>query len=79
MEHTSLAMRVTVVHMGVLMTASEANRQRVLALVLAEREQMGISFWAVPEGPVEVVSRVPIGWSPIRTVLPARRQSPDCR
>ena len=79
MEHTFPAMRITVAPMGVFMTASEANRQRVLALVLAEREQMSTSFWAATDGPVEVFSRVPIGWSPIRTLLPDRRQSPDSR
>src|ERR1035437_910110 len=65
MEHTLRATRITVAPMGVFMTASEANRQRVLTLLLAEREQMCTSVWAVIDGPVDGVSRVPIGWSPI--------------
>jgi hypothetical protein len=65
MEHTLLATRITVAPMGVFMTASEANRQRVLTLLLAEREQMCTSVWTVIEGPVDGVSRAPIGWSPI--------------
>jgi hypothetical protein len=65
MEHTLRAMRITVAPMGVFMTASEANRQRVLTLLLAEREQMCTSVWAVTDGPVDGVSRVPIGWSPM--------------
>jgi hypothetical protein len=65
MEHTLRAMRITVAPMGVFMTASEANRQRVLTLLLAEREQMCTSVWAVTDGPVDGVSRVPIGSSPI--------------
>ena len=65
MEHTLRAMRITVAPMGVFMTASEANRQRVLTLLLTEREQMCTSVWAVTEGPVDGVSLVPIGWSPI--------------
>jgi hypothetical protein len=65
MEHTLRAMRITVAPMGVFMTASEANRQRVLTLLLAEHEQMCTSVWAVIEGPVDGVSRVPIGWLPI--------------
>ena len=65
MEHTLRAMRITVAPMGVFMTASEANRQRVLTLLLAEREQMCTSVWAVTDGPVDGVSSVPIGWSPI--------------
>jgi|CZKZ01.1.fsa_nt_gi hypothetical protein len=65
MEHTLRATRITVAPVGVFMTASEANRQRVLTLLLAEHEQLCTSVWAVIEGPVDVVSRVPIGWSPI--------------
>jgi hypothetical protein len=40
MEHTVRTMRITIASMGVFMTASEANRQRVLALLLFEDEQM---------------------------------------
>ena len=69
MEHTLRAMRITVAPMGVFMTASEANRQRVLTLLLAEREQMCTSVWAVIDGPVDGVSRVPIGSSPILPLL----------
>jgi hypothetical protein len=36
MEHTSRTLRITIFSMGVFMTASEANRQRVLALLLVE-------------------------------------------
>ena len=72
MEHTLFSMRITLAPLGVFMTASEANRQRVLTLLLAEREQMCTSVWAVTNGPVDGVSRVPIGWSP---TLP--QSSPD--
>jgi hypothetical protein len=72
MEHTLRAMRITVAPMGVFMTASEANRQRVLTLLLAEREQMCTSVWAVTDGPVDGVSRVPIGWSPMVTFRVSR-------
>jgi hypothetical protein len=65
MEHPLRAMRITVAPMGVFMTASEANRQRVLALLLADREQMCTSVRAVTDGSVDGVSSVPIGWSPI--------------
>jgi hypothetical protein len=65
MEHTLRAIRITIAPMGVFMTASEANRQRVLTLLLAEREQMCTSFWAVTGGPVDGISRVSIGWSPV--------------
>jgi hypothetical protein len=58
-------MRIIVAQMGVFMAASEANRQRVLALLLAEREQMCTSVWVMTDGHVDGVSRVPIGWSPI--------------
>ena len=61
--HTLRAMLITVAPMGVFMTASEANRQRVLTLLLAEREQMCTSVWAVTDGPGDGVNRVPIGWS----------------
>jgi hypothetical protein len=64
MEHTLRTMRITIAPMGVLMTASEANRQRVHTLLLAESEQMCTSVWAVTDGPVDGVSRVPIRWSP---------------
>ena len=65
MEHPLLAMRITVAPMGVFMTASEANRQRVLTLLLAEREQMCTSVRAGTGDPAISVSRVPIGWSPV--------------
>jgi len=64
MEHTLRAMRITIAAMGVFMTASEANRQRVLTLLLAEREQLCTSVWAMTDGSVDGVSRAPIGWSP---------------
>jgi len=67
MEHTFRTMRITVTPMGVFMTASEANRQRVLALLLAENEQMCTSVWAEADGPVGGVSPVPTGWPAIRT------------
>ncbi len=79
MEHSLRAMRIIVAPMGVFMTASEANRQRVLALLLAEREQMGTSVGALPDGSAKVVSRVPIGLSPNRPLLSGRLQSSDCR
>ena len=82
MEHTLREVRIIVVPMGALLTASEGNRQRVLALLLAEREQMGTSNWALPDGPVEVVSRIPIGLSPIRHYSVADRNlwtAGDCR
>jgi hypothetical protein len=63
MEHTLQAMRITIAPMGVSMTASEANRQRVLTLLLAEREQMCTPAWAVTDGPVDGIRHVPIGWS----------------
>jgi hypothetical protein len=64
MEHTLRTMRITIAPMGVFMTASEANRQRVLTLLLAESEQMCTSVWALTDGPVDGISRVPVGWSP---------------
>ena len=45
MEHASRAMRITVHAMGVFVTASEANRQRVLTLLLVEDEQMLSQVW----------------------------------
>jgi hypothetical protein len=63
MEHTLRAMRITIAPMGVFMTASEANRQRVLTLLLAEREQMCTSVWSVTDGPGNGASRVRIGCS----------------
>jgi hypothetical protein len=62
MEHTLRAMRITIPPMGVLMTASEANRQRVLTLLLAEREQMFASVWGVTDGLADGVSRISMGW-----------------
>ena len=44
MERTPQAMRITIHPMGVIVTASEANRQRVLAL-LVEDEQMLSQLW----------------------------------
>jgi hypothetical protein len=44
MEHTLRAMRITIASMGVFMTASEANRERVLTLLRFEREQMSAEF-----------------------------------
>ena len=63
MEHTLFSMRITLAPLGVFMTASEANRQRVLTLLLAKREPMCSSVWVVNNGPVGAVSRTPIGWS----------------
>jgi len=40
MEHTSLGILLTLDLMGVFMTASEANQQRILTLLLFEEEQM---------------------------------------
>jgi hypothetical protein len=40
MEHSSLPAQTTIHSTGVRMTASEANHQRVLALILAEEIQM---------------------------------------
>jgi hypothetical protein len=46
MEHTSRAMQITIHSMGAFMTASEANRQRVLTLLLVEDEQMlGLAWY----------------------------------
>ena len=64
MEHTLRKMRTTVAPMGVFMTASEANRQRVLTLLLAESDQMCTSVLAMTDARVDSVSRVPIGWTP---------------
>ena len=64
MEHTLRAMLITIAPMGVFMTASEANRQRVLTLLLAETEQMCTPVLAVADDPVEDVSHDPAGWSP---------------
>lgn len=44
MGHTSTTLRITIRCMGVFMTASEANRQRVLALILAEDGPMQDHF-----------------------------------
>ena len=63
MEHTLFSMRITLAPLGVFMTASEANRQRVLTLLLAEREPMCSSVWVVNNGPADAVGRAPIGWS----------------
>jgi len=52
MEHTLRPMRITLDSMGAFMTASEANRQRVLTLLLIEHEQMCAQFdIAVQENP----------------------------
>jgi hypothetical protein len=64
MEHTLRAMRITVAPMGVFMTASEANRQRVLTLLLAESDQMCTSIWGVTDAHLDRFGRVPIGWTP---------------
>jgi hypothetical protein len=50
MEHTSRSRRITLLQMGVFMTASEANRQRVFRLLLVEREQMRAQFTTVDKG-----------------------------
>jgi len=43
MEQTSRPRRITL-RMGVFMTASEANRERVFRLLIVEREQMRAQF-----------------------------------
>jgi hypothetical protein len=44
MEHTLRPMRITFASMGVFMTASEANHQRVLTLLRVEPELMCVEF-----------------------------------
>jgi hypothetical protein len=44
MEHTLRLMRITITLMGVFMTASEANRQRVITLLRVEHEQLRAEF-----------------------------------
>ena len=62
MEHTLRAMQISIAPMGVFMTASEANRQRVLALLLAESEQMCTSLRATTDYPMGGARRFPIRW-----------------
>jgi hypothetical protein len=45
MEHTPQPTRTTIHSMGVRMTASEANHQRVVALILAEEIQAFQQVW----------------------------------
>jgi hypothetical protein len=45
MEHSSLPAQAIIHSTGVRMTASEANHQRVLALILAEEIQMFHQVW----------------------------------
>ena len=44
MKHTPQSRRITIRAVGVLMTASEANRQRVVKLLSAEEAQMCMQF-----------------------------------
>jgi hypothetical protein len=73
MEHTLRKKRVTICSIGVFMTASEANRQRVIALLLFEEEQMCAQFGAA----VQEVTAVQRGKSPIFETRQPRISGPS--
>jgi len=67
MEHTPQPTETTIHPMGVCMTASEANHQRVLALILAEETQMCQQFEYEFDKEVPAVRR---GKPPMSEVTP---------